>query len=88
MAKSTFEHRLHELKYFEVGSPPFSSLNPIYYEGNITKFVENHQFNVILSCFKQILNNHVFNISSYTLFAPSSTTCRFFFWIFSFFLST
>ena len=26
-------------------------------------FVENHQFNIILSHFKQILDNHLFNIT-------------------------
>jgi hypothetical protein len=31
-------------------------------------FVEKHQFNVLLSRFKQILDNHVFIISTSTIF--------------------
>ena len=42
-------------------------------------FVEIHQFNVILSCFKQNLDNYVFNVATCTLLAPSSKICRFFF---------
>jgi hypothetical protein len=34
-------------------------------------FMENHQFNVILSYFKPILDNHLFNITYLHTFAPS-----------------
>ena len=35
----------------------------IYLRATSHDFVENHQFNVILSYFKQILDNHLFNIT-------------------------
>ena len=35
----------------------------IYLRASSQNFVENHQFNVILSYFKQILDNHLFNIT-------------------------
>jgi hypothetical protein len=40
------------------------SLIIINLRATLQKFVEKHQFNVILLCFKQILVNYVFNISS------------------------
>ena len=41
-------------------------------------FVENHQFHVVLSCFKQVSDNYVFNVSSCTILASSSRICRLF----------
>ena len=35
----------------------------IYLRASSQNFVEIHQFNMILSYFKQILDNHVFNIT-------------------------
>ena len=45
---------------------------------SLQKFLWTNQFDVILSCFKQTLNNHMFNIFTCTLLAPSSKICRFF----------
>ena len=42
------------------------------------KSIEEHQFDVISSCFEQILDNYVFNISTCTLLAPPSKICRLF----------
>ena len=38
----------------------------------LQRFVEIHQFHVILLFFKQMLNKHVLNKSTYTLLDPSS----------------
>ena len=35
----------------------------IYLRASSQNFVENHQFNIILSYFKQILDNHLLNIT-------------------------
>ena len=35
----------------------------IYLRASPQNFVKNHQFNVILSYFKQILDSHLFNIT-------------------------
>ena len=45
---------------------------------SLQKFEENHQFDVNFSCFQQILDNYMFNISTCTLLASSSNICRFF----------
>ena len=41
-------------------------------------FLEEHQFNIILPCFKENLDNYVFNIFTCALLASSSKTCRIF----------
>ena len=61
MVESHFGCRFHDLNYFEVGI--FFHIPWILLEGIITKLCENHQFHVILSYFKQILDNHLFNIT-------------------------
>ena len=44
----------------------------VYLRASSQNFVENHQFNIILSYFKQILDSHLFNITflhtTYTVF--------------------
>ena len=35
----------------------------IHFKASSQNFVENHQFNIISSYFKQILDNHLFNIT-------------------------
>ena len=47
-------------------------------EGTITRISRKHQLNVILSCFKQILDDYLFNISTCILLAPSSKICKLF----------
>ena len=64
MAKFGFGRRFHDIKYFEVGFIFMFLEFIINLRATLQKFVEKHQFNVILSCFKQILDNYVFNISS------------------------
>ena len=44
----------------------------IYLMASSQNFMENYQFNIILSCFKQILDNHLFNITYL------HTTCKIF----------
>ena len=43
---------------------------------SLQNFVEKHQFDISLSCFKQILDNYVFNISTCTLLPLSFEICR------------
>ena len=61
MVEFGFGRRFHDLKYFEVGIFFHKPLIHYLLKGIIIKFVENHQFNVIISYFKQILNNYLFN---------------------------
>ena len=53
MVESGFERRFHDLTYFEVGVIFLKFI--IYLNTSSQNFVENHQFIVILSNFKQIL---------------------------------
>ena len=64
MANFGFGCRFHDHKYFEVGF--YFHIPWILYknEGTITTLLEIHQFNVISSCFEQILDNYMFNIST------------------------
>ena len=78
MAKYGFGRRFHDLKYFEVGFFFIFLEFIINLRATLQNFVEKYQFNVILSCFKQILDNYMFNISTCTLLAPSSKICRLF----------
>ena len=77
MAKIGFGCRFHDLKYFKVGLF-FIFLNFfITLRVLLQKFVEKYQFDVIFSYFKrQILDNYVFKIPTYTLLAPSSKIYR------------
>jgi hypothetical protein len=83
----------HDLKYFEVGwifiFYVFLHISWIHFEleRTITKcnhqynhwwFVENHQYIVILSYSKQVLDKYLFNIPTCTLLASSSRMCRLF----------
>ena len=52
MAKSGFGRRFHDLKYFEVGFFFIFLEFIINLRAPLQKFVEKHQFNVILSYFK------------------------------------
>ena len=64
MIESDFEHRFHDLNYFEVRIPfsySFDSLCTWGHHHNL--FLENHKLYVILSYFKYILDNHLFNIT-------------------------
>jgi hypothetical protein len=45
---------------------------------SLQKFVEQHEFDVILSYFKQMLDNYVFNIPICTMLALPSKICRLF----------
>ena len=55
MAKYGFGCRLRDLKYFEVQFFPYS-LNSLQTRGhNYKQLWEKHQFDVIQSCFKQII---------------------------------
>ena len=64
MVESTFGRRFHDLIYFEGQFFLHIVLDFIIYLRVLSQnFVENHQFNVILSCFKQTLGNHLFNIT-------------------------
>ena len=79
MSKFGFGHSFHDLEYFEIGFISFHNPWILYkLEDTITKICRKNQFNIILSCFEQILDNYVFNISTYTLFAPSSKLCKLF----------
>jgi hypothetical protein len=62
MSESAFGHGFHDLNYFEVGIFFHILGLIIYLRASSQNFVENHQFYVILSYFKQILGNHLFNI--------------------------
>ena len=62
MAKSSFGRRFHDLKYFEDGFFFISFKFIIYLRSTLQNFVEKYQFSVILSCFKHILDNYMFNI--------------------------
>ena len=77
MVKSRFRRRFHDCNFFEF---EFLHIPWICYkfDGHITKKNRKHQFNVILLCFKQILDNYMFNISTCALLAPSSKICRLF----------
>ena len=80
MTDSSFGHRFHDLKYFEVGFVFFIILEFFYkLESTITKNSRRkHKFDVILSYFKQVLNNYMINVSTCTLLALSSRICRIF----------
>ena len=73
IAKFGFGHRFHDLKYFEVGFFFHVCWIPNKLEGHHCRFfVENYQFNIIWSCFKQIVDNYLFNCTY------SHTTCTIF----------
>jgi hypothetical protein len=60
-----FGCKFHDLNHFEL----FFSIPWIHYtlEVNIKYFfIENHQFNVILSWFNQFFDNYLFNITTCT----------------------
>ena len=78
MAKSSFECRFHDLKYFKVGYFFMFLEFTLNLRASLQKFVEKHQFYVILSCFMQIFHNYLSNISTCTLLAPSSKIGRLF----------
>ena len=63
MVESGFGRRFHGLNHFEVGFF-FTSLELIIFmRASSQNFVENHQFDVFLSYFKQILESHFFHIT-------------------------
>ena len=78
MVDSRFGRRLHDLEYFEARFFFIFLEFIINLRASIQKIVEKHQYSVILSCLKQILDNYVFNISTCTQFATSSKICRLF----------
>ena len=57
MAKYGLGHRFHDLKYFEVGILFVFLKFMIYSRTPLQQFVKRDQFNVNLSCFKQVVNN-------------------------------
>ena len=57
MVEFSFGRRFHDLNYFEVGIFFIFLEFIIYLRASSQNFVENHQFNVILSYFKQNLDN-------------------------------
>ena len=67
-----FEHKFHDLIYFEVGNFSILLKLIIYLRPSSLNFVENHKFNVNLFYLKQNLNNYLFNITY------MHTTCAFF----------
>ena len=78
MANSSFGHRFHDLKYFEVGFFSIFLEFIINLRENSQRFFERNQFNIILSWLKQILDDYVFNLFTCTLLALSSKICRLF----------
>ena len=69
MANSGFGHRFHDLQYFGVRFFFFRFREfVINLRASIQKLVEKYQFYIILSRFKQNLDNYVFNISTCTIF--------------------
>ena len=84
MVNFGFRRRFHDLKFYEVGFFFFFFFFffiilefVINLRASLQSFVGKHQFNVILSCFKQLLENYVVNISTCTLLALSSTYVNF-----------
>ena len=77
LAKSDFGHRFYDLKFLKLNYFIFLEFI-INLTTPLQNFVEKHQFNVTLSCFKQILDNYVFNKSSCILLAPSFKISRLF----------
>ena len=63
MIEYSFGRKFHDLNYVEVGIIFYISWIHYLFEGIITIFVGNHQFDVILSYFKQILDIHLLNIT-------------------------
>ena len=64
MIEFGFGRRFHDLIYFEVGIFFIFFELTIYLRASSQKFVENHQFNVILSYLKQLfLDIHLFNVT-------------------------
>ena len=72
MIKFGFGRRFHDINYFEVMIFYIFLEFIISLKASSQNFVENHQFYGILSCFKQILERHLFNITylhtTYTIF--------------------
>ena len=63
MVESDFGCRFHDPNYFEVINFFLFLEFIIYLRASPHNFVKNHQFNVILTYFKQILDSHLFNIT-------------------------
>ena len=69
MARSGSGCRFRNLNYFKLDL--FIHFPKIHYTLEVmikNIIVENHQFNVILSCVKQNFENHLFNITTCTIF--------------------
>ena len=64
MPKFGFGCRFYHLKYFEVGIFFIFLEFIINLRATMQKFVENHQFNIILSYFKQFLDDYVLKKTS------------------------
>ena len=78
MAKFGFGCRFYERKYFEVEIFNTFLQFIIRSRALFQEFVEKNLYYYISSCFKQISNNYVFNISTCTLQAPFVKICRLF----------
>ena len=78
MAKFGYGRTFDDLKYFEARLVFHIPLILYKLEGIVTKFNTKHQFYLILSYLKPVLNKYVFNIPTCTLLAPSSKICRIF----------
>ena len=63
MIESDFECRFHDLDYLEVGILFHIFEFIMYFGASSQNFVENNNFYIILSYLKQILDNHLFNIT-------------------------
>ena len=70
-----FGCRFDDLEYFDVGCFFMFLEFIIKSRASLHKLIEKHKFNVILSCFKKIMDNCVFDI---TVLAPSFKICRLF----------
>jgi hypothetical protein len=85
MANFGFGCRFYELEYVEARIFFIFLEFIINLRAPLQNILEKHLFNVILTCFKKLLDYHLFdNIFNCTSFAPSSKICRlfmdFFFW--------
>ena len=67
MAKFGFGRNFHDLNYFELDSFFFIFVEFIIQSrSSSNNFVEIHQFNPILSYFKQVIGNYLFNMTTCT----------------------